>query len=157
MYKAGLRIALWGLESGSQRILDMYNKGTKVETNARILKDAHSAGIFNYCWMMINFPQETIDDINQSKDFLTKHYDIIDYVSNHGFMILQNALILKKLEKYGLEDYIFQKDDLYRPPKEIAEYADRYQNEIYQLYYDKKEGNHKDISCLLLKVSHDRP
>ena len=73
LYKSGLRIARWGLESGSPKILEKYNKGIDIPTVSRILKDAHSIGIFNHLYLIYNFPGETMDDFMMTVNFINKY------------------------------------------------------------------------------------
>lgn len=67
---AGCRQVTFGFESGSQRILDVLNKGTTVEQNKRAIELCNEAGIIPQGTVMIGNPTETIEDIRATQRFL---------------------------------------------------------------------------------------
>ncbi len=73
LYKAGLRVCAWGLESASPKILEKMNKGININTAQKILKTAHSIGIQNIVYMIKGFPGETNDDFDLSYNFIKKN------------------------------------------------------------------------------------
>lgn len=157
MYDSGLRLALWGLESGSDRILKMYNKGTTVENNSKVITASSKAGIYNWCWTMINFPNETIDDINLTKDFLFKHYDYIDYISLNNFTILPNSPISFEKENFNLENVSFEKTSIYKPPVKTRIYAEKIRHEIFEKFQSKINLYSDDLTRILIKLTKERP
>jgi len=56
----------YGLESGSQRILDYLQKEITVEQIERVCAETRKAGIDVFAYMMIGIPTETRDDMEQS-------------------------------------------------------------------------------------------
>ncbi len=63
MRQAGLARVYVGVESGSQRMLDLMNRGTKlkqVEQTAQALRDA---GVRQFWFLMLGYPGETEEDI----------------------------------------------------------------------------------------------
>ncbi len=77
---SGMRRVSFGLESGSQRLLDAMKKGATVEENSRFIKDAHAAGLSIRCTMFRGFPGETAEDLELTASFLEKHAKQIDRV-----------------------------------------------------------------------------
>jgi radical SAM superfamily enzyme YgiQ (UPF0313 family) len=62
----------FGLESGSQRVLNFLKKGVKAETSRRVVRDVHEAGIRgNYSFIM-GVPGETYEDYRMTME-LVKH------------------------------------------------------------------------------------
>lgn len=59
MKEANFYIASFGMETGSQRLLDMVNKNEKVEDNIRAIKLAHEAGIGTSATFIFGLPTET--------------------------------------------------------------------------------------------------
>ena len=102
LYKSGLRSIYWGLESGSQKILNDMNKGINLENVARILKDANEIGIENMVGIIVNFPTETTKEYNETLEFLSK---IKQYatISPGRFAIMKNSIIAKNADKYGVK------------------------------------------------------
>ncbi|KKQ95739.1 MAG: Radical SAM domain protein [Candidatus Woesebacteria bacterium GW2011_GWB1_43_14] len=82
MYKAGFRVVLSGVESGSDQMLRAMNKGTSRETNARCVNLAHQAGLRFKALMSIGHPGESSQTVEESIDWVVnnlKHGDEIDW------------------------------------------------------------------------------
>lgn len=62
MRKAGCTSLLWGLESASQKILDLMRKDIDYKTAKRIIIDSAESGITNLVYLMVGFPGETASD-----------------------------------------------------------------------------------------------
>jgi len=77
-----------GLESGSQRILDRWAKGTKLDVTSRFLHDAAEAGISTRVTMIHGAPDERAEDVLASADFLCQHEHLIDRVSLNRFQYM---------------------------------------------------------------------
>jgi len=73
MKQAGCRQICFGFESGSQKILDILKKKTQtVEQNARAAEMCNRAGIAFSATFMIGNPEETIEDIKLTFDFIKR-------------------------------------------------------------------------------------
>lgn len=59
MRRAHWRMVVYGLGSGSQRVLDRVDKGTKLRTVQRILREEAAAGIWNHVFIFSGFPGQT--------------------------------------------------------------------------------------------------
>ena len=64
-YKAGLRIISFGLENGSQKVLDLMNKGIELEIAQRVIRNSSEAGIWNNIYLMLGFPGETEEEFQR--------------------------------------------------------------------------------------------
>jgi radical SAM superfamily enzyme YgiQ (UPF0313 family) len=84
---AGMRRVSFGLESGSQRLLDLMDKGCTVEKNSEFIHDAHGAGLSIRCTMFKGFPGETADDLRLTVEFLERHSHLIDRIRFNDFSI----------------------------------------------------------------------
>jgi anaerobic magnesium-protoporphyrin IX monomethyl ester cyclase len=62
----------FGVESGSQKMLDAMKKGTTVEQNQRAIKLAKKVGISVAISVVVGYPGETIDMLKQTFDFIRK-------------------------------------------------------------------------------------
>ncbi|MGB9831673.1 MAG: B12-binding domain-containing radical SAM protein, partial [Fervidicoccus fontis] len=60
--KAGFRMLLYGLESASQKTLDMINKGVTVERIIKEIQWASKAGLEPHITIMVGYPWETRED-----------------------------------------------------------------------------------------------
>ena len=83
----GMRRISFGLESGSQTLLDAMRKGSSVERNARFIRDAHAAGLSIRCTMFKGFPGETAADMTATADFLEIHAPFLDRVRFNDFTL----------------------------------------------------------------------
>ncbi len=102
LYKSGLRAIYWGLESGSQSVLDKMNKGINIEYVPNILKNCHEIGISNLAGIIVNFPTETAEEINETIEFLKS---VMQYVtiSPGPFSLMKNSYVYRNCEKYGIK------------------------------------------------------
>jgi len=66
--RAGAYTLKFGAESGSQRILDLMNKGIKVEQTLEANQRCKKHGIIPVFGLMIGYPTETFDEINATID-----------------------------------------------------------------------------------------
>jgi radical SAM superfamily enzyme YgiQ (UPF0313 family) len=83
----GMRRISFGLESGSQRLLDAMNKGSSVERNSAFIRDAHAAGLSVRCTMFKGFPGETAADMEMTARFLEEHALYLDRVRFNAFSL----------------------------------------------------------------------
>jgi anaerobic magnesium-protoporphyrin IX monomethyl ester cyclase len=83
----GMRRISFGLESGSQRLLDLMLKGSSVEANSEFIRNAYSAGLSIRCTMFKGFPGETADDMEQTARFLEAHAQYLDRVRMNDFTV----------------------------------------------------------------------
>lgn len=67
---AGCKQVTFGFESGSQRILDILNKGTTVEQNQKAIDLCKKVGVIPQGTFMIGNPTETIEDIKKTQQFI---------------------------------------------------------------------------------------
>ena len=67
---AGCRTAWLGAESGSQRILDAMEKGTRVDQIAEATRRLHAAGVQVGFFLQFGYPGETRDDIERTLEMV---------------------------------------------------------------------------------------
>lgn len=94
---AGLRRISFGLETGSQRLLDQMRKGSTVEGNSRFIHDAHQAGLSIRCTMFRGFPGETAQDLDLTARFLSDHANLIDRVRFNDLSIHEGTPMYENL------------------------------------------------------------
>jgi len=69
MKEAGIWMVGYGVESGSQKMLDLMNKKTTVETNRQAIIWTKEAGMQATAHMVIGYPGETEESIRHTIDF----------------------------------------------------------------------------------------
>ena len=72
MSEAKCQLVLFGVESGSQKILNAMKKGTTVEQNERAVSWAKEAGLLVSMSVIFGYPGETADTLKQTLDFIKK-------------------------------------------------------------------------------------
>jgi hypothetical protein len=103
MYKAGFRGLIWGLESGSQKVLDTMQKGIKVQTGSRILKDSYHNKILNTALVIFGFPGEKKEDIEATFEFFEKNSSYITLVRPAPYLLNWGSFVVKFPEKFGID------------------------------------------------------
>jgi radical SAM superfamily enzyme YgiQ (UPF0313 family) len=76
----GVRQVVYGIESGSQKVLDSMNKRTTVELNERVIKLTNKVGIFCTADIMIGMPAETPETLEETRQFLKRNRLIISSI-----------------------------------------------------------------------------
>ena len=101
-YKAGLRMVLWGFESGSKKIMDLINKGIDVDNRLNILRTAREAGIYNFAFIFFGFPAETPADAMETIKVICENTDIINSYGKSVFTMGKHTKLRESPEKYGV-------------------------------------------------------
>jgi radical SAM superfamily enzyme YgiQ (UPF0313 family) len=91
----GMRRINFGLESGSQALLDRMDKGTSVASNSQFIRDAFEAGLSIRCSMFKGYPGETAKDMEQTALFLERHAPYLDRIRFSDFSLLAETPIYK--------------------------------------------------------------
>ena len=91
----GMRRINFGLELGSQTLLDRMDKGTSVARNSEFIRDAFEAGLSIRCSMFKGYPGETVKDMEQTALFLEKHAQYLDRIRFSDFSLLAETPIYK--------------------------------------------------------------
>ncbi len=107
--KNGLKMIMWGIESGSDRVLKLINKGTNTSDISNVLKNSHEAGIRNVGYILFGFPTETEEEFMETIDFLKKNQEHLSLVSTSLFGLQKYTKIYDNPEKYGITKIIEKK------------------------------------------------
>lgn len=100
--RSGCIAMSFGMESGSQRILDLIDKGTKLEFMSETMKNFSSAGIAVQLMAFTDFPTETVADKTSTYKFIE---DNSAYWAAGGigqFLLTGTSLIAKNPAKFGV-------------------------------------------------------
>jgi radical SAM superfamily enzyme YgiQ (UPF0313 family) len=80
MKMAGCEHISYGIESGSQKILDLIKKDMKIEDAEKIIRLTKKSGITIHCSFIIGFPGETDEDFQKTLDFVEENEKFISMV-----------------------------------------------------------------------------
>jgi hypothetical protein len=118
MYAGGCREILFGLESASEAIMQRMRKGTQLEHMHRILRESADAGIWNHTFFFFGFPGETLDDAQQTVNFLYEHKQHVNSAGFGPFLLEIDAPVHLSPASFGVTRVIE------RPEKDLAIYFD---------------------------------
>lgn len=100
MSEAGFAAIHWGIESGSQRILNLMNKGLRATSVGRILKESSKNKIANLCFIMFGFPGETRKEAQQTINFLKRHSVHINLITPTPFFLDKYSPLQENYQKW---------------------------------------------------------
>lgn len=145
-HKNGLTLLIWGLESGSQKVINLLKKGTTTRIIEENLKSVHDAGIHNRVCLMHHVPEETVDDFNESMNFLNKNKNYIDSFGYSRFTLEYNSNMFeayKNLIKHKPE----REDELFLGYELIV---------TEELNIDRLKQLYIEITNKTMDVSHEK-
>jgi len=100
---AGCKWIGWGIETGSQRLLDLINKGTSVTDIPSVLKHSATAGISNLGLMIFGLPTSNDTDLDQTLTFLSDVYDHLGGLTASAFVLFDKTHFARNARQYGLK------------------------------------------------------
>jgi len=101
--QAGCCWISWGVESGSQKLLSLMNKGTSPEIALRVLSDASAEGISNLVMMIFGAPGSDAACLEQTLAFLDRAWTNIDGMTASAFVLFDQTEFGSHPERYGLD------------------------------------------------------
>ena len=105
-HQTGLQMVMWGVESGSDKIMELINKGIDLNRRFEILKDSSDAGIWNFAFIFFGFPAETKEDALKTIEMLIANKDVIHSYGRSVFSMGKHAKLAAEPEKYGIIEII---------------------------------------------------
>jgi anaerobic magnesium-protoporphyrin IX monomethyl ester cyclase len=133
--QAGCIQVEYGFESGSQKILDLMNKGIKVEQNYQAAELSKKAGLRFLANIITGMPGETEDDYRATQEFLSAVKP--DVVGFYKLILLPGSKLYLDLVPPGSEQpwENFTQDDLTTNYTAIPDrlYFDRYKKDFRRL------------------------
>ncbi len=82
MKKAGCAGLNFGIESGSQKIVDKMRKGFSIEDAQNNLRDAYNLGMQTVANFIVGFPGENEEDFQETLDFISRNKQYISFVGS---------------------------------------------------------------------------
>lgn len=72
------KVTCFGIESGSQRVLDANQKGTKVQQNTDAIINAKRHGFYTIAFLVIGMAGETVDTVRETQEWLSSVKPYLD-------------------------------------------------------------------------------
>ncbi len=111
-YAAGCRWISWGVESGSQRLLDLVDKGLQVAAVEQVLRQASQAGISNLMMMIFGLPTSSPADLEATLSFIARVYPHVDAMTSSSFALFEATAFARRPQRHALE--LVGREELYR-------------------------------------------
>ena len=102
LYRAGCRMLYFGLESASPPVMQAMNKGIELPVVRRILSDSAAAGLWNHLFFFFGFPGETIEQAQQTVNFLYEQSAYIHSTSFQTFALELYTATYRQPERFGI-------------------------------------------------------
>lgn len=109
---AGCRFLKFGLESASEKILNLMDKGINMNQVKDVLHACNKAGIITLISIFFGFPTETLDDAKETIKFALDNTQIINFIAGGNFVLFKNAKVFLDPEKYEIKDILNNNEDL---------------------------------------------
>ena len=98
--EAGCTEISMGIESGSQKMLNLMNKQTTVTGNKRAIEKIKEVGIIAKAYFMVNFPGETESTVQETIKFIREVQPDKSFLS--AFAPLPGSHVFNNPEQYGI-------------------------------------------------------
>ena len=134
--RGGGRMLMFGLETASEPMVKHMDKGTRVETTSRILQEGTAAGIWNHTFFFFGFPTETIENAQETVNFIYAHQQYIHSASPGTFLLERYAPAHLRPHEFGISKIVET------PERDLA------------IYYDYEAVSGMDEKTANLLVDH---
>ena len=102
LHAAGCRKLMFGFESGSQRVLDLVEKGTHLDEAERVIRAAHEAGISVTLYTMVGLPTETREEADATRAFIVRNAPWIGEISLQVFNLDMVSPMYREPRRFGI-------------------------------------------------------
>jgi anaerobic magnesium-protoporphyrin IX monomethyl ester cyclase len=157
---ANCQLIHFGVESGSQKMLNLMKKGTTVEQNARAIKWAKEAGISVAISVVVGYPGETPELLQETLNFIYKTRpdyvymcvaipypgtEMYDYLNELGWEMSP------RWDRYDEQTVVFKNPLL--SPEQIAEMQRTFFNKFFSLSYLLRQSMKRDFYSKIMARS----
>lgn len=111
IYKAGCKAFLFGVESGSQKVLHTMRKGIHTRGLTQDLKYASRAGIWNHGFFFFGFPGETLQDTVKTMNFVKENKDMLHSVGGAVFTLGRHSHIFNEIALFPVKNITREFDE----------------------------------------------
>jgi len=101
--KAGCVCISFGYESGSQRILNLIDKGVNIQDVPQILKQLSEENIGVQMMGFIGFPSESVEEAFETFTFLKENRECWTLAGIGDFLLTPNAIVAKQFKDFGIK------------------------------------------------------
>ena len=102
LFDSGLRSAAFGIESGSDRILELMRKGVDRETLTSVNRAFHEAGVATEWMTFTDHPDETVAEALETIDWIEEQSEQVDLFIVGEFGLESGSHIAQDPARYGV-------------------------------------------------------
>lgn len=103
MYRAGCRGIIFGLETGSQKVLNLMNKKVNLKDQYEVVRKTNKHGISVYSEILVGFPGESLYDFFLTMKMLwVLRREITGVNTGSTMSVVKNSEVYDKPEKFGV-------------------------------------------------------
>jgi anaerobic magnesium-protoporphyrin IX monomethyl ester cyclase len=105
----GCEVLNYGIESGSQPVLDLMDKKVTVEEMEANFRDGHAAGIQAMTNWIVGFPNEGPKELEDTFTFLwrMRNYGITNIAQGTGFSVGVDTIVGQNFDKFNLLPFYY--------------------------------------------------
>ena len=102
LHRSGLRSAAFGIESGSDRILELMRKGTDRATMTKVNRAFHDAGIATEWMTFTDHPDESVEEALETVRWIEEQREHVDLFIVGRFGLERGSDIAQDPARYGV-------------------------------------------------------
>ncbi len=125
LHRAGLRSAAFGIESGSDRILELMRKGCDRATMTAVNRAFHDAGVATEWMTFTDHPDETLDEALDTVRWIEEEKDFVDLFIVGRFGLERGSDIAQDPARYGVRKVFYADGDELRLYAQFTQRAGR--------------------------------
>jgi hypothetical protein len=111
LHRSGLRAAAFGIESGSDRILELMRKGCDRATMTEVNRSFHDAGVATEWMTFTDHPGETVEEALETVRWIEAERDRIDLFIVGEFGLEKGSHVAQDPARYGVESVFHAEGD----------------------------------------------
>jgi anaerobic magnesium-protoporphyrin IX monomethyl ester cyclase len=103
--RAGCVAVSFGYEAGSQRVLDLIDKGTRIAEIPGVLRELRRGGVGAQMMGFVGFPTETTAEAELTYRFLLDHADLWTVAGIGQFVLTAGSMVARQPQRLGVTTY----------------------------------------------------
>lgn len=159
MKKSGCKFAFFGLESASQALLKRMNKHFKIEKAKKLLVKLANLKIKSYVHLMVGYPYETDDDVEETCRFIKQYGKYIYQSVVSSFLPIENSMIFQHPERFKIKLRAFDAEEstFYKNHCSMELYGfDELEGESWETILVKRELRRTKINKYIYRYINQR-
>ena len=103
MKRAGCKKLFFGVDTGSEKLNELYDRKTILSDLRESIKNCHESGIFVEAFILVGLPQETEKDFQETIEFCKSLENYVDHWIVSKFFLSNKSLMFKNPDRFNLK------------------------------------------------------